>query len=86
MEFEDHYVTSSLKNTMGHWLWCAVLSIEVFGLFWYKTLTRKLKGCGHLEDLGIDGRKISKEIIRYRVEDLNEINLVVALVNSVMNL
>jgi hypothetical protein len=34
MEFEDHYVTWSLKHTMGHWLWCAVLLIEVFGLFW----------------------------------------------------
>jgi uncharacterized membrane protein len=34
MEFEDHYVTRSLKHTMEHWLWCAVLLIEVFGLFW----------------------------------------------------
>jgi type II secretory pathway component PulF len=34
MEFEDHYVTCSLKHTMEHWLWCAVLLIEVFGLFW----------------------------------------------------
>jgi hypothetical protein len=33
MEFEDHYVTCSLKHTMEHWLWCAVLLIEVFGLF-----------------------------------------------------
>jgi hypothetical protein len=29
MEFEDHYVTCSLKHTMEHWLWCAVLLIEV---------------------------------------------------------
>jgi hypothetical protein len=34
MEFEDHYVTCSLKHTTEHWLWCAVLLIEVFGLFW----------------------------------------------------
>jgi hypothetical protein len=34
MEFEDHYVTCSLKHTMEHWLLCAVLLIEVFGLFW----------------------------------------------------
>jgi hypothetical protein len=27
MEFEDHYVTCSLKHTMEHWLWCAVLWI-----------------------------------------------------------
>jgi hypothetical protein len=26
MEFEDHYVTCSLKHTMEHWLWCAVLA------------------------------------------------------------
>jgi hypothetical protein len=31
MEFEDHYVMCSLKHTMEHWLWCAVLLIEVFG-------------------------------------------------------
>jgi hypothetical protein len=35
MQFEDHYVTWSLKHTMGHWLWCAVHLIEVFGLFRY---------------------------------------------------
>jgi hypothetical protein len=29
MEFEDHYVTCSLKHTMEHWLWCAVRLIEV---------------------------------------------------------
>jgi hypothetical protein len=29
MELEDHYVTCSLKHTMEHWLWCAVLLIEV---------------------------------------------------------
>jgi hypothetical protein len=34
MEFEDYYVTCSLKHTMEHWLWCAALLIEVFGLFW----------------------------------------------------
>jgi hypothetical protein len=32
MEFEDHYVTCSLKHAMEHWLWCAVLLIEGFGL------------------------------------------------------
>jgi hypothetical protein len=27
---EDYYVAWSLKHTMWHWLWCAVLLIEVF--------------------------------------------------------
>jgi hypothetical protein len=28
MEFDDHYVTCSLKHTIGHWLWCAVPSLN----------------------------------------------------------
>jgi hypothetical protein len=42
MEFEDHYVTCSLKHTMEHWLWCAVLLIEVFGLFWCLMVNSRL--------------------------------------------
>jgi hypothetical protein len=43
MEFEDHYVTCSLKHTMEHWLWCAVLLIEVPINIWYAFLI-SLKG------------------------------------------
>jgi hypothetical protein len=42
MEFEDHYVTWSLKHTMGHWLWCAAHLIEVFGF-------RNVSICSYLE-------------------------------------
>jgi hypothetical protein len=42
MEFEDHYVTCSLKHTMEHWLWCAVLEQNMFGSVNEQYLMKKL--------------------------------------------